>query len=146
VSTDDSRSPLQDVELAELDFADDDLVALKSGMLLAHAQQTAAAMNYLAQQVESATRKARTLSAHAWTVHSPESSMTNIVMHRAYQRIIGLGKEVVPLLLTELEREPDYWFWALTAITGEDPAATSETMEEATAAWLGWGRERTLVA
>src|SRR5215213_11566292 len=45
----------------------------------------------------------------------------NRFMHRAYQHIIGLGPDAVPLLLKELEREPDYWFWALTAITRENP-------------------------
>ena len=28
---------------------------------------------------------------------------------------------VVPLILAELEHEPDQWFWALEAITDEDP-------------------------
>ena len=36
---------------------------------------------------------------------------------RPYQRIIGMGLPVVPLILEELEREPDQWFWALEAIT-----------------------------
>ena len=42
-------------------------------------------------------------------------------MSPSYQRIIGLGSAVVPLLLRELERQPDHWFWALKAITGADP-------------------------
>lgn len=44
-----------------------------------------------------------------------------MAMHPAYQRIIGLGPEVAPLLLRELERQPDHWFWALKALTGADP-------------------------
>src|SRR5437868_1094596 len=49
------------------------------------------------------------------------SNSTKMAMHPAYQRIIGIGPSVVPLLLRELEREVDHWFWALQAITGEDP-------------------------
>jgi hypothetical protein len=64
------------------------------------------------------------------------------VMHPAYQRIIGLGPAVVPLILRELTKEPGHWFWALTALTGQDPAAETQTFAEATRAWLAWGRER----
>src|SRR2546427_853631 len=44
------------------------------------------------------------------------------VTHPAYQRIIGLGLDAVPLILCELQRRPSNWFWALKAITGVDPA------------------------
>jgi hypothetical protein len=46
------------------------------------------------------------------------SVVSKISMHPAYQRIIGMGQPVVPLIMRELEREPDHWFWALSAITG----------------------------
>src|ERR1700687_4065288 len=49
------------------------------------------------------------------------SSTTQMVMHPAYQQIIGMGREALPFLLAELRRKPDHWFWALKAITGEDP-------------------------
>src|ERR1700758_1219807 len=54
------------------------------------------------------------------------SSVTDMVMLPSYQRIIGMGREAVPLLLRELERDPDNWFWALQAITGEDPVPASD--------------------
>ena len=62
------------------------------------------------------------------------------VMHPAYQRIIGLGPLAVPLILRELQREPDHWFWALEAITGEKPAAAGSSVAQATQAWLHWGK------
>ncbi|WP_333155627.1 hypothetical protein [Microcoleus sp. SVA1_A1] len=34
-----------------------------------------------------------------------------------YQRIIGMGQPVVPLIFRDLEQKSDYWFWALRAIT-----------------------------
>lgn len=65
-------------------------------------------------------------------------------MHPAYQRIIGLGPQVVPLILRELETSGGHWFWALRAITGEDPvtpdmAGKIRLMREA---WLTWAKEK----
>lgn len=74
----------------------------------------------------------------------PESSTTRLVMHPAYQKIIGIGPAVVPLLLRELEQDLDCWFWALRAITEENPVPT-EVRGDGPAmaqAWLAWGRER----
>jgi hypothetical protein len=71
-----------------------------------------------------------------------DSSIQRRVMHPAYQRIIGLGRPAVPLILAELERRPDYWFWALTAITGDDPAREETTLQGAQERWLEWAREK----
>ncbi|MGO9273516.1 MAG: hypothetical protein ACLQOO_25315 [Terriglobia bacterium] len=51
---------------------------------------------------------------------------------------------VVPLILAELRRELDHWFWALKAITGEDPvpAVRRGNMKEMAEIWLEWGRQR----
>ncbi len=70
------------------------------------------------------------------------SSMTDMVMLPSYQRIIGMGREAVPLLLRQLELKPDYWFWALQAITGQDPVNPADRgdLEKMSAAWLVWGR------
>ncbi len=64
------------------------------------------------------------------------------VMHPAYQRIIGLGPVAIPLIWRELQREPDHWFWALEAITGEKPAALGSSVAQAAQAWLQWGKDR----
>jgi hypothetical protein len=70
------------------------------------------------------------------------SSVTDMAMHRSYQRIIGLGPAAIPLLLRELERQPDHWFWALHAITGVDPTTPAQKgkVQEMAKAWLDWGR------
>lgn len=72
------------------------------------------------------------------------SSLTAITAHPAYQRIIAMGWPVVPLLLAELRREPQHWFTALKAITGEDPvpAADRGRLPHMTKAWLAWGLQR----
>ncbi len=74
-----------------------------------------------------------------------ESIVVKKAMHPTYQRIIGMGSPAVPLILRRLGREPRQWFWALTAITGEDPARGETTLAGASEAWLRWGRERGLV-
>lgn len=71
-----------------------------------------------------------------------ESVVARKVMHLAYQRIIGMGYPAVPLILRRLQREPRQWFWALTSITGEDPADGQTSADGAAQAWLEWGRLR----
>ena len=81
--------------------------------------------------------------ADCWELETDfESVVARKVMHPAYQRIIGMGYAAVPLILRRLQREPRQWFWALTSITGEDPAEGQTTAEGAAQAWLDWGRRR----
>lgn len=75
------------------------------------------------------------------------SSSTAIAMHPAYQEIIGMGKEVLPMILEDLRRTSDHWFWALKSITGADPVPASDRgkIDEMKAAWLRWGGSKGLV-
>jgi hypothetical protein len=68
------------------------------------------------------------------------SSLSEIVLHPAYQRIIGLGSVALPLILRELKRQPDHWFWALRAITGQDPVPVSAygDLKAMAHAWTEW--------
>ena len=68
------------------------------------------------------------------------SSITDMAMHPAYQQIIGMGPSVLPLLFAELRREPDHWFWALKAITGQDPVPPADrgNVRRMADAWLKW--------
>ena len=70
------------------------------------------------------------------------SLVQKIVIHLAYQRIIGMGQPVVPLIFRELERELDHWFWALEGITGANPVQGDARgrLDQMAAAWLKWGR------
>jgi hypothetical protein len=74
----------------------------------------------------------------------PHSSSARLTDHPAYQQLIALGPEIVPLLLRELERSPDHWFRALHALTGADPVAPESRgkMREMAEAWLRWGHEQ----
>lgn len=78
------------------------------------------------------------------------SSVTKMISHRNYLGIIGLAgrasrREVERLLLEELQREPDHWFDALSAVTGEDPVKPEHDFDQATEAWLQWGREKGII-
>jgi len=56
-----------------------------------------------------------------------------------------MGKLVaVPLILRDLHmkaEDPDHWFWALQALTGDDPVPEDARgdMRQMAAAWLDWG-------
>jgi hypothetical protein len=70
------------------------------------------------------------------------SSVKAMVSHPSYRRIMGMGKDGVPLLLQELDRQPNHWLVALNAMTGLDPVPVGATLNEAVSAWLNWGREK----
>jgi len=72
------------------------------------------------------------------------SASTQIAMHPAYQRIIGMGQEVVPLILSDLRARGGYWYWALSAITDASPVPDDAVgnMRAVRNAWLDWGLQR----
>jgi len=83
--------------------------------------------------------------ARQWKNETQYASHSNqMFLVPSYQRIIGLGPSAIPLILRELENEPGHWFWALAALTGENPAAqgTAGNVDAMREAWLQWGRER----
>ena len=72
------------------------------------------------------------------------SSLNELIIHPAYQRIIGLGMPAVPLLLKELEKAPNHWFWALAFITGENQVKEEQSgrIKEMAKSWIEWGRKQ----
>lgn len=76
------------------------------------------------------------------------SSSTEIVLNSNYQRIIGMGRSAVPLILESLWLEPDHWFHALYSITGENPVPPEDRgdIQAMTQAWLDWGRSRGFIS
>ncbi len=76
------------------------------------------------------------------------SNSAQMAMLRPYQQIIGMGPAVVPLILDELRREPDQWFWALESITEQNPVPP-EAMGKVrlmAQAWVTWGEQRGMLA
>ena len=78
------------------------------------------------------------LEWHEATLYS--SSLTEIIAHPSYQRIIGMGRDALPFILAALRREPDHWHWALFSITGANPVPpeASGNLEKTRDAWLNW--------
>ncbi len=70
------------------------------------------------------------------------ADVAGMVAHPAYQRIIEMGQDAVPLILQELQKRPDHWFPALYAITGANPVPVNAqgNLSMMTDAWLNWGR------
>lgn len=76
------------------------------------------------------------------------SNTAQMAMLKPYQRIIGLGLPVVPLILEELNREPNQWFWAIEAITEQNPVPPEATgqVRLMAQAWIEWGKQQGFVA
>ena len=72
------------------------------------------------------------------------SSLSMIAEHRAYQEVIGMGKEAIPLILRDLENAQAQWFWALRSIARESPVRPEDRgdVDAMTTAWLDWGKRR----
>ena len=75
---------------------------------------------------------------------SAASAVPQMAMLTPYQQIIGLGQPAVPLILEELQREPDHWFWALEAITQENPVPQEARgkVRQMAQAWIAWGKQQ----
>jgi hypothetical protein len=72
------------------------------------------------------------------------SKAKTIAEHPAYCEIVAMGEKAVPLILADLEKEPDRWFMALRKITGASPVPKEDagSVEKMAAAWIAWGRTR----
>jgi hypothetical protein len=75
------------------------------------------------------------------------SNSAQIAMVWEYQQIIGIGRPALPFILAELEHETDHWFWALEAISGENPVPANQAgqVENMAKAWIEWGRKQGLI-
>ncbi|MFH1114533.1 MAG: hypothetical protein V1792_11480 [Pseudomonadota bacterium] len=69
------------------------------------------------------------------------------ITHPAYERIISMGRAIVPLLLRRVQEAHEHWFYALERITGEDPVDPEDVgnVENISRAWVEWGRSRGLL-
>jgi hypothetical protein len=75
------------------------------------------------------------------------SSPVEKYLHPSYARIIGLGFAVVPYILATLKRQPNDWFYALRAITGENPipASAAGDIKRMADLWVSWGEAQGLI-
>ena len=68
------------------------------------------------------------------------SNTDDTVSHTAYQEIIRMGWDAVPLMIAELREGPEHWFAALLRITGVNPvpAAYAGHMQVMAKLWIQW--------
>lgn len=77
--------------------------------------------------------------ADAWEDEHPGSSIMRFDSF-AYHQIIGMGMDVVPLLIDRLRDGEGHWVYALTCIAGTNEH-TDEMVGDADRviqAWVGW--------
>jgi hypothetical protein len=72
------------------------------------------------------------------------SSSTAIILNVNYQQIIGLGPRVIPFILRDLAKTRNHWFWALMAISHENPVQDDDAgnITRMTQRWLDWGHRK----
>ncbi len=53
----------------------------------------------------------------------------------------------LPIIIRELAKTPDHWFWALEAITGQNPVPQAERgrIKQMAQRWLDWARMERIV-
>jgi GAF domain len=81
-----------------------------------------------------------------WKVDTQTSLfMTQRCNDPSYQRIIGMGQQIVPLLLKKIsEPSGEDWFGALGAITNENPVKLEHRgiIDKITEDWIKWGKSK----
>jgi hypothetical protein len=62
----------------------------------------------------------------------------------AYQFIIGMGEKALPYILRELSKKDEDWYWALKAISREDPVPSEHRGKRSVMrqSWLEWGKAK----
>lgn len=112
------------------------------------AEGTSVHLTVQPESAESRNQRFRELVCRWKEERGPTSSIGKMATHPAYREIVNMGTEAVPLLLSELERQPDHWFMALSEITGVDPVPNESfgRLQEMTLAWLRWGKEHGFVS
>lgn len=81
-----------------------------------------------------------------WKAESAYLSMVEeMVLLEPYQKIIGMGRKALPLIMKQLENEgsnPDHWWWALRILARHDPVPPQHAGNVPLMAkyWLEWLR------
>jgi type I restriction enzyme M protein len=109
------------------------------GNLAARVKRFRAGLRHLTDAADDA--QSFNVLAKQWREDSALFSTTEMMLTPEYLRIIGMGERAIPLILEDLRSEPDHWFAALNAITGENPVPRDKwgRVDEMASAWISWG-------
>ena len=69
------------------------------------------------------------------------SLISQIAAHPSYQSIVAMGDSAIPLILRDLETEPNHWFSALSELVDEGPEIPAHDRGNIVAvseAWIEW--------
>lgn len=102
-----------------------------------------------AASIPATPRERFQMLAAQWKAKSRHISNTaQMAMLKPYQQIIGMGQDALPLIFEELAREPDHWFWALEAITLENPVPPEANgkVKLMADAWVAWAKQKGFLA
>jgi hypothetical protein len=74
------------------------------------------------------------------------ASITAMAACDAYQKIIGMGPDAIPLIIAQMRSEsgePDQWFWALQVLAGVDPVAYEDRGDSVkmSQSWIAWAEK-----
>ncbi len=76
------------------------------------------------------------------------SSSTVTILSPPYQKIISMGKQVLPFIFKDLKENYGHWFWALTILTGENPVPPEDegNIQKMREMWLEYGERNNIIA
>lgn len=127
----------------EVEKSEGDVLSREAQLLLADALSSVRSIG-ITDQLEERFRE----QADKWERETRHlSSPTQMMMHPSYHAILGMGQEVVPLLVRDLQQNRRSWFWALSYLTHENPINPKDAgkMDAMIKAWVGWGKEKGLL-
>lgn len=76
------------------------------------------------------------------------SSLTDIVSNPCFEEIVLLGRDALPMIFAEIEREPSFLFVAAKRITGVNPVLENSAgrVDLMCADWLRWANAEGIYA
>lgn len=123
----------------------DDIIFLQKDALLRWQEMTGCQTPHEAREkIQKLTEMNFLLLKNIWLEKTRHhSSMDKITNHPAYQSIIQMGKDVVHLIIRDLEIEPKHWGPALFAITGANPIPKEHAGRVKLIAqdWIEWAKD-----
>jgi hypothetical protein len=125
-------------------WADDEDECQQDSASVAPLEVVASASDEVAERADDEKLLFEELADELDAVMRGESSTRLAMRHPAYGEILALGDKAVPWLLKRLEVPGNrpLWLRLLGSLTHFQPGAGMETVPDAAAAWVRWGKLR----
>ena len=73
------------------------------------------------------------------------SSIDAITKNSNFQKIVGFGDAIAPIILQEIQERPSKLVWALNIIFGRKISKNNLSVDEACTAWVKYGKANNLI-